>query len=136
MPAKVIPRFCLAPPDQMPGERDFSIQEAPIKLGAQNVSGIMKSKSDYRSMNRAAPLLRPGSGAQDMVSVFPAKTKLHFQLIRELISEYVAFDISQTRDLGLDPTVLLDFQYNQSEEVLPGDYGPPGGCLLFATVEG
>jgi ribosomal protein S18 acetylase RimI-like enzyme len=70
-----------------------------------------------------------------MVKVFPASTNEHFQLVRDLICEYIAFDISRTKELGLDPDLLLEFQYAQGEEPLPGDFAPPQGSLLLTTVD-
>lgn len=70
-----------------------------------------------------------------MVKVFRASTNEHFQLVRVLTREYIAWDVERTKELGLDPDVLLEFQYAQGEEPLPGDYAPPEGCLLLATVD-
>jgi ribosomal protein S18 acetylase RimI-like enzyme len=67
------------------------------------------------------------------VQIFPAQTDEHFRLVRELTREYIAWDVSRTAALGLDPIVLMDFQYGQGEETFPGDYSPPEGCLLLAT---
>ena len=71
-----------------------------------------------------------------MLEVFPAETDTHFQHVRELIAEYVAWDSSRTSELGLDVNELLAFQYRQGDESIPGDFTPPEGCLLLATHDG
>ena len=68
-----------------------------------------------------------------MLEIFPAKTNTHYQHVRELIAEYIAWDSSRTSELGLDVNELLAFQYSQGNELIPGDYTPPEGCLLLAT---
>jgi ribosomal protein S18 acetylase RimI-like enzyme len=70
-----------------------------------------------------------------MLEIFPAHTDQHFRLVRKLTREYIAWDVSRTAELGLDPKVLMDFQYAQGEEAIPGDYSPPEGCLLLATFD-
>ena len=70
-----------------------------------------------------------------MVNIFPAETEDHFQSVRELIREYISWDVSRTSALGLDASILLEFQYSQGEEALPGHYSPPEGCLLLATFD-
>jgi ribosomal protein S18 acetylase RimI-like enzyme len=71
-----------------------------------------------------------------MVKVFPADSDEHFQLVRDLTRKYIAWDVSRTAELGLDPNVLMEFQYAQGGERLPGDFSPPEGCLLLATFDG
>jgi len=68
-----------------------------------------------------------------MVEIFPAETEEHFQQIRELIAAYIAWDVSRTAELGLDPEELMRFQYGQGLLDLPGDFAPPRGRLLLAT---
>lgn len=61
-----------------------------------------------------------------MPKIFPAKTDQDTKIIKELFGEY-------GDSLGLD----LSFQNFEEELVnLPGDYGPPMGCLLIATHQG
>ena len=71
-----------------------------------------------------------------MVKIFPAETHEHFQYVRELIAEYIAWDISRTTALGLDATELIDFQYGEGTRAIPGDFAPPEGCLFLATHDG
>ncbi len=71
-----------------------------------------------------------------MVKIIPAETDAHFQHVRDLIAEYVAWDSSRTTELGLDITELMAFQYGQGHETVPGDFAPPTGCLLLATHDG
>ena len=67
------------------------------------------------------------------MNIFPAETDEHYQQVRGLTAEYIAWDVSRTTELGLDPDELLRFQYNDGREALPGEYAPPTGCLLLAT---
>lgn len=91
--------------------------------------------------NRMRPEARRRSAASRisvstcMLEILTAETEEHFQLVRELTREYIAWDVSRTTELGLDPRVLLSFQYAHGEESLPGDYSPPEGCLLLATFD-
>jgi GNAT superfamily N-acetyltransferase len=52
------------------------------------------------------------------------------------MTEYIAWDADQTAKLGLDPQVFLTFYYGSNPEILPGEFAPPGGCLLLATLDG
>ncbi len=70
-----------------------------------------------------------------MLNIFPAETDSHYQHVRELIAEYIAWDSSRTRELGLDVNELLHFQYSQGHESIPGDYIAPAGALLLATYD-
>jgi len=58
-----------------------------------------------------------------VVSYVRASTHEHFLSLRELLAEYAG-------SLGVD----LGFQDFEREVAnLPGEYGPPGGCLLLAV---
>ena len=71
-----------------------------------------------------------------MVEIVRASTQSHFQAIEELLEEYIAWDADQTAKLGVDPQDFLDFYYGSEKETLPGEFAPPGGCLLLALLEG
>ena len=71
-----------------------------------------------------------------MVEITRASTQLQFQAIQELMQEYIAWDAEQTATLGVDPQVFLNFYYGGEPEILPGEFAPPGGCLLLALLDG
>jgi len=71
-----------------------------------------------------------------MVEITRASTQPEFQAIEELMEEYIAWDADQTAKLGLDPQVYLTFYYGNEPEMLPGEFAPPGGCLLLAILDG
>ncbi len=52
------------------------------------------------------------------------------------MAEYIAWDADQTAKLGLDVQVFLAFYYGSEPQILPGEFAPPGGCLLLATLDG
>ena len=52
------------------------------------------------------------------------------------MAEYIAWDAEQTAKLGLDVQVFLGFYYGREPQLLPGEFAPPAGCLLLATVDG
>ncbi|MEX2029533.1 MAG: GNAT family N-acetyltransferase [Anaerolineales bacterium] len=68
-----------------------------------------------------------------MLEIVHAETQDQYGQIRELMAEYIEWDSSQVRQLGLDAQALLDFYYGEGEEALPGEFAPPEGCLLLAT---
>ena len=68
-----------------------------------------------------------------MVKIAPAETQAEYEQVRALMAEYIEWDSSQVRQLGLDSQELLDFYYGEGAEALPGEFAPPEGCLLLAT---
>jgi GNAT superfamily N-acetyltransferase len=67
-----------------------------------------------------------------MLEIIQADSETHYRHVRELIAEYVSWDITHTRQLGFDVQALLEFQYDQGGGEIPGEYAPPDGCLLLA----
>jgi GNAT superfamily N-acetyltransferase len=68
-----------------------------------------------------------------MLQIAQAISATQCQEVRELLAEYIAWDSTCTRQLGLDVQTLLDFQYAAGAEEIPGVYTPPDGCLLLAA---
>ncbi|MCE9646765.1 MAG: GNAT family N-acetyltransferase [Chloroflexi bacterium] len=68
-----------------------------------------------------------------MLNIIQAETQAHFQQIRELMTEFMKWDLEQTKQLGLDPVKLANFYYATRDDSLPGRYAPPKGCLLLAA---
>jgi len=61
-----------------------------------------------------------------MLQIINAQKEDHYQKARNLFMEYADF-------LGLD----LEFQgFSQELAALPGNYAPPGGCILLAEDAG
>jgi GNAT superfamily N-acetyltransferase len=69
----------------------------------------------------------------EIVEIVAAGTETHYQQVRELLSELVAFDVAQASELGLDVQAALDFYYSSGVEELPGVYAPPTGGMFLAT---
>jgi GNAT superfamily N-acetyltransferase len=49
------------------------------------------------------------------------------------VAEYIAWDATELRRLGLDARAAFDFYFESGEEPLPGEYAFPHGCLLLAS---
>lgn len=61
-----------------------------------------------------------------MLKIIKAKTKDHFEQMRELVVQYAAA-------LGFN----LEFQgFDHEMSTLPDAYAPPGGCMLLAKMNG
>jgi putative acetyltransferase len=71
-----------------------------------------------------------------MLSIIHAETDAHFLQVRELMTEFMEWDIEQTKQLGLDPAKVVNFYYGTRDDSLPGIYASPKGCLLLATDSG
>ena len=66
------------------------------------------------------------TGEDTRIEIFEPETAGHWQAVREIFAEYGA-------SLGID----LSFQDFDAElDTLPGDYAPPRGMILLATVDG
>lgn len=48
--------------------------------------------------------------------------------------EFMAWDSSRSKELGLDTQEMLDFYYDTNNHPLPGAFAAPDGCLLIATL--
>ena len=71
-----------------------------------------------------------------MVEITQATTQPQYLAIGELMAEYIAWDADQTSKLGVDSQVYISFYYGSEPEILPGEFAPPAGCLLLATLDG
>lgn len=68
-----------------------------------------------------------------MLEIAPAETEAQYLEIRGLMAEYIQWDCSRIKELGLDSQDFLNFYYGTGDESLPGVFAPPDGCLLLAT---
>jgi len=73
--------------------------------------------------------------ATDQLQIVPAVSPEQFGHVRDLFSEYIAWDCQVASNLGFDANILLQFQYHQGVIELPGEYAPPDGRLLMALYE-
>jgi putative acetyltransferase len=72
----------------------------------------------------------------NVLRIVPAETEAQYRQIRELLAEYIACDMAQLRELGIDTQEALSFYFASGEEELPGVYAPPEGRLFLATYSG
>jgi putative acetyltransferase len=68
-----------------------------------------------------------------MLTITRAETGAQHLAVRALVAEYIAWDASELRRLGLDAQAAFDFYFASGEEILPGEYAFPHGCLLLAS---
>jgi ribosomal protein S18 acetylase RimI-like enzyme len=71
-----------------------------------------------------------------MLKILPAESQMHYQHVRELLAEHIAWDTTQVSQLGLDGQEAPNFYYASGEEALPGVHAPPEGRLFLATHAG
>jgi len=68
-----------------------------------------------------------------MIEIALARTEEQYRQVRELLEEYIAWDATQLRRLGLDAQAALDFYFASGNEDLPGEYAPPDGRIFLAS---
>lgn len=71
-----------------------------------------------------------------MLKIATAETEDQYRHLKEMTAEYIEWDSSRTRRLGLDSQEFLSFYYGTADEALPGVFGPPDGRLVLATHSG
>ena len=71
----------------------------------------------------------------DQIRLVIASTSTHFDQARGLLAELETWDCAQVAKLGLDAALAETFYYSNGDSPLPGEYGPPDGCLLLALSE-
>jgi GNAT superfamily N-acetyltransferase len=71
-----------------------------------------------------------------VLTITRAENETQVQQIRDLVAEYIAWDASELRRLGLDAAAAFEFYFSPEREALPGKYAPPDGCLLLALWSG
>jgi hypothetical protein len=55
-----------------------------------------------------------------MFEIVPATTETHYRLVRELLTQQVAWDTAETARPGLNAQECLDIYFASGETVLPG----------------
>lgn len=68
--------------------------------------------------------------------IVEASSEPQFAEARTLFGELAELDLDHVRRLGLSVKVARALFFSPGTRVLPGDYAPPEGRLLLATVDG
>lgn len=71
-----------------------------------------------------------------MIGITRAESPDQLREVRSLFGELVALDLEHVKRLGLSVKEAWEFVFKSGAEDLPGEYGPPGGLLLLASVDG
>jgi GNAT superfamily N-acetyltransferase len=71
-----------------------------------------------------------------MLAITRAETEAQHQIVRSLVAEYIDWDASELRRLGLDARAAFEFYFASGEEAFPSEYASPQVCLLLAYWSG
>jgi len=83
-------------------------------------------------MRRAPTRTPPRSPA---IAITHASTEAEFREIQSLIDALGEWDAVEAGKLGIDPQSVASYFYRDGKDH-PGEFAPPDGCMLLATVDG